>query len=83
MTHDVVCHVNMIADYCGTICLVFNPITNTMPKTPPTMPPAPWRAAKNIRPPNMRDRNKGFMKKLPMMRPAKMVEANEIVIRVR
>ena len=79
----MVYHANVIADYCGIIWHISNPITNMMPRTPPTMPPPPWRATKNMRPPTMFDRNRGFVKKLQMMSPAMMVETNETVIRVK
>ena len=78
----MVCHTYVIADYCEIICLVFNPITNTMPKAPPTTPPPPWSAAKTKTPPNILDRNTGLMKKRPIIRPAMTVETNEIVTKL-
>ena len=44
-------------------------------------PPAPWMAAKTNTPPNIFERKPGFMKKLPMMRPAIVVDTTDSIMR--
>lgn len=56
-----------------------NPLTIMTPRIPPMKPPAPCNAEKKNKPPNAEARKFGFMKNVPMITPATIVETTDVI----